>query len=555
MTEDDDRRSEPDDGEILPSGAESGDVEEWELDEFGRDPRGRIPADRAEPGDHPEDIIPAAPRYRADGERMTDPDLAAVGRVADASESEVLAATADLDDDTPADLPPTTAPLTLDVVEDILNRRRPETQINPSLDRITALVDLLGQPQRAFPVIQVGGTNGKTSTARMIDALLARVGVRTGRFTSPHLQSVLERFSIDGEPIDAELYVSTYADVAPYADLADGASARAGGIALSKFEILTALAFALFADVPVEVAVIEVGLGGRWDSTNVADAVVAAIGPIGLDHTDYLGDTIAEIAGVKAGIIKPGATVVLGAQSPEAMEVLLERAVEVDATVARLGSEFAVQARDFAVGGQRLTLRGLGGVYEEIFLPLPGAHQADNAAVALAAVEAFFGAGPGRPLDAEAVQDAFASVASPGRLERIGLNPTVLIDAAHNPDGAAALAAALASEFSFQKLVAVVAVMADKDVAGVLGPLAQVCDEVVVTVNSSPRSLPLDELRSVAERIFGEDRVHSAGDLPEALATARARAVADGADGAGVVVTGSVVTAGDARALAGLKPA
>ncbi|GGL84870.1 bifunctional folylpolyglutamate synthase/dihydrofolate synthase [Nakamurella endophytica] len=474
-------------------------------------------------------------------------------------EAEIAAATSDLDDDSGALLIPESPPLTLGAVEALLDRRRNEVQIHPTLDRISALLDVVGHPERSFPVIQVAGTNGKTSTTRMIDALLGRIGLRTGRFTSPHLQLVTERISIDGTPIDPDRYVAAYEDIAAYVDLVDAAAERAGGQPLSKFEVLTAMAFAAFADAPVDVAVVEVGLGGTWDSTNVVDARVAVVTPVGLDHQQFLGDTVAEIAGNKAGIIKSGAVAVLGPQSPEALQVLLRRAVEVDATVARFGSEFGVAERAFAVGGQRLTLQGLGGVYEDVFLPLAGEHQAQNAALALAAVEAFFGAGPGRQLDAAAVQDGFASVSSPGRLERVRTSPTILVDAAHNPDGARALAAALATEYSFSRLVGVLAVLGDKDVRGVLEALADSFDAVVVTVNSSPRSLPVADLAELAVDVFGEERVHTAPRMDAAIALAVD--LAESADddvpaaGTGVVVTGSVVSAGDGRTLAGLSPA
>jgi dihydrofolate synthase / folylpolyglutamate synthase len=482
--------------------------------------------------------------------------------------SDIALATADLDDDTDgsaelsslSDRPAATGPTTLAEVEVLLDQRWPETKIEPSLHRITALLDLLGNPQQAYPVILVAGTNGKTSTARMIDALLGRIGVRTGRFTSPHLQSVTERICLDGEPISELDYVQAYLDVAPYIELVDsGAGSR--GVRLSKFEILTAMAYAAFANAPIEVGVIEVGLGGTWDSTNVVDPQVAVITPIGIDHADYLGDTIAEIAGEKAGIIKPDCIVVIGAQDADAMKVLLRRAVEVDATVARFGSEFAVTSRRVAVGGQRLTLQGLGGVYDDVFLPLHGAHQAENAALALAAVEAFFGAGRERQLDVVGVQDGFAAVASPGRLERVGTNPTVLVDAAHNPHGAAALARAIADEFAFSHLVGVLAVMADKDVDGILTALADTFDEVVVTANSSPRSMPAADLATLAEGVFGTERVHRAETAAEALALARDLAAGHGGTdddmvgpGVGVLATGSVVTAGDIRELAGRPP-
>ena len=549
-----------------------------ERDAFGRDDRGRRAKGDIQPGDHPDDVHPedrpeapggGTPIPPARDDDRSDPDdpgdddsdglePALVGAVVD-PDAEIAAATADLDEDAGM-IVPDSPPLTLAAVEELLNARRPETSISPTTARMVALMDLIGNPQHAYPVIQVAGTNGKTSTARMIDALVTRIGLRTGRFTSPHLQSVTERISIDGAPIDAEQYVSVYSDIAPYVDLVDADSMQSGGIALSKFEILTAMAFAAFADAPVDVAIVEVGLGGTWDSTNVADAKIAVVTPIGLDHTEYLGDTIAEIAGNKAGIIKKDAVAILARQSAEAMDTLLRRTVEMDVAVARQGSEFDVLERSFAVGGQRLSLQGLGGVYDDIFLPLAGAHQADNASVALAAVEAFFGAGAGRALDLIAVQDGFAAASSPGRLERVRTSPTILIDAAHNPDGATALAAALAAEFSFSRLVGVIAVMADKDVAGILTPLADSFDEVVVTTNSSPRSMPVYDLKELAEDVFGEERVHTADRMDEAIALAVDLAEGsaepgEGASGTGVVVTGSVVSAGDGRALAGLLPA
>jgi dihydrofolate synthase/folylpolyglutamate synthase len=441
-------------------------------------------------------------------------------------------------------------------VEAVLNQRWPETKIEPSLDRIAALVTVLGDPQKTYPVVHVAGTNGKGSTARMIDALFTRMGLRVGRYTSPHLQLVTERIAVDGAPITASKYVEIFRDIEPFVSMVDGA----GGPPMSKFEVLTGMAFAAFADAPVEIAVVEVGLGGTWDATNVADGQVAAITPIGIDHVEYLGSDIAKIAGEKAGIIKPGSVAVIAEQEPEVQRVLLERAVEVDATVARAGSEFGVLQREVAVGGQLLKLQGLGGVYEEIFLPLHGVHQANNAALALAAVEAFFGAGKDRQLVIEAVREAFAEVETPGRLERVRAAPTVLLDAAHNPHGARALAAAITEEFAFRRLAAVVGVMADKDARGILEALEPVVSEIVVTRNSSPRSMPLEELNDLALSIFGEDRVVAEPSLDAAIETAIAL-VEENDDpeeplaGGGVLVTGSVVTAGEARTLFGKEPA
>jgi len=443
-------------------------------------------------------------------------------------------------------------------VEAELNQRWPETKLEPSLARIRALTTLLGEPNQGYPVLHIAGTNGKGSVARMIDSLLTRMGLRTGRYTSPHLQLVTERIALDGRPVSAARYAELYTDIAPYVAMVDGASED--GIPMSKFEVLTGMAFAAFADAPVEAAVIEAGMGGAWDATNVADAQVAVLTPIGLDHTDYLGPTAVDAAAEKAGIIKPGSVAVVGEQDPEVLNVLLKRAVEVDAAVARAGSEFGVLEREIAVGGQMLKLQGLGGVYDQIFLPLHGAHQAANAALALAAVEAFFGAGKDKQLVVEAVREAFAEVENPGRLERVRAAPAVLVDAAHNPMGARALAATIADEFHFRRLVAVVGVLSDKDARGILDALEPVVSDVVVTRSSSPRSLPLETLAELAGSIFGEERVLAEPDLETAIETAiglveQSDDPEEPLAGGGVLVTGSVVTAGDARTLFGKEPA
>ena len=448
----------------------------------------------------------------------------------------------------------------LAAVEAELNTRWPETRLQPSVARIAALVDLLGSPQRGYPVVHVAGTNGKTSVARMVDALLTGLGLRTGRYTSPHLQSVTERISIDGEPVSPPRYLAVYRDIEPYLAMVDAAQP----VPMSKFEVLTGMAFAAFADAPVDAAVVEVGMGGAWDATNVADAAVAVVTPIGVDHVEYLGCEVAGIAAEKAGIVKPGSIAVLADQPPEVRSVLLRRAAEVGATVAREGMEFGVLGRRLAVGGQQLRLQGLGGVYDEVFLPLHGAHQAANAVLALAAVEAFVGAGAARQLDIDTVVQAFAGVRSPGRLERLRAAPAVFADAAHNPHGARALAAALrppehGGDFGFRRLVAVLATMADKDAAGILAELEPVVDEVVVTRNSSPRSLDTEELAEAAIGVFGAARVSVEPRLADAVAAAVQLAGQDGdgeqLTGAAVVVTGSVVTAGEARTLFGKAPA
>ncbi len=436
-------------------------------------------------------------------------------------------------------------------VEDALLSRWPETKLDPTLDRIQAFMEVLGDPQQGYPAIHLTGTNGKTSTARMIESLIRVLGLRVGRFTSPHLESMTERISLDGEPLSEEAFVRAFNDVAPYIDLVDAEHDHP----LSFFETVVAMAYAAFADAPVDAAVVEVGMGGAWDATNVIDARVAVLTPIAIDHARYLGDTPAVIAREKVGIIKPGATVVSAVQTEEVTQVLLERCTEVGASLAREGLEFGVTSRVPAVGGQVIGLQGLRGSYEEVFLPLYGAHQAQNAALALAAVEAFVGGDDA--LDGEVVEEAFAEVTSPGRLEIIRRSPTIVLDAAHNPHGAAAVVATLEDSFTFSPLIGVVGVMSDKDVEGLLSELEPVFAHVVCTQNSTERSMPAAELAEVARGIFGSDRVNETPSLVDAIEQAATLAEAGEAVGnaigsGGVLVTGSVVTVGEARAL--LRP-
>jgi dihydrofolate synthase/folylpolyglutamate synthase len=431
-------------------------------------------------------------------------------------------------------------------VQAALLRRWPETKLEPSLDRIAALMDVLGSPQRAYPVVHLAGTNGKSSTARMIESVLRAFGLRTGLATSPHLVDVRERILIDGEPVSRERFVEVYDDIEPYLAMVD---AQFPDTPLSYFEVLVAMGYAAFADAPVGAAVVETGMGGTWDATNVADGSVAVITPVDVDHTEYLGPDVDMIAAEKAGIIKPGAVAVLAQQRVAAAEVLLQRCADVGASVLREGLEFGVRHRDVAVGGQLLALQTPAGVYEDVFVPLHGAHQAHNAALALAAVEVFFGAGD-RMLDADVVREGFASVASPGRMEVVRSAPTVMIDAAHNPHGARALAAALDEEFTFDRLVGVVSVLADKDAAGLLEALEPVLDTVVVTAVQTPRVMPVDDLAAIAHEVLGDDRVVVQPVLLDAID--HAIGLVDDPQspgGTGVLVTGSVITAGQARAL------
>ncbi len=429
----------------------------------------------------------------------------------------------------------------IDAIEQALLKRWPETRIAPTLERIAALVDALGSPQLTYPTIHVGGTNGKTTTARMIDSLLFEMGLRTGRFTSPHLESYLERISINGQPIDPKAMIFSYNDISAYLDFIDSKF----DTPISFFEAITALAFAAFAEHPIDVGVIEVGMGGEWDATNVVDADVSVIMPVDLDHTEYLGSTIGEIAKTKAGIIKEGGFVVLAQQQPEAAVELLKKAAEVGADVAREGLEYVIESRALAVGGQLLTIKTPKDTYEDIFLPLHGKHQASNAAAALVAVEAFFGE---QELDYEAVLAGFANVQSPGRCEVLHRDPTIIVDAAHNPHGAKALTDTIQSEFTFDEVIGVFAAMGDKDVEGALVELEKVMDSVIVTKNSSSRSMSVADVEAIAIRIFGGERVFATETLDLAIEKALKDSVRPlSEDTLGILITGSVVTVGEAR--------
>jgi folylpolyglutamate synthase/dihydrofolate synthase len=425
-----------------------------------------------------------------------------------------------------------------------LQSRWPEHQVGRGQERVRALCDLLGAPQDACPVILITGTNGKGSTAIMIDSLLRSLGLRVGRYSSPHLVNLTERICIDGEPIADEVFDELVEQIQPMIDIVD--AQKIDGISLTFFEVMTALAYAAFADAPVDVAVVEVGMGGTWDATNITDAEVAVVTPIDYDHTAILGDTLTQIAGEKAGIIKPGGKAILAAQAPEAGAVLLARAAEVGAEVRREGIEFGLIERAAAVGGQVIRIETADGPLGELLLPLFGAHMAHNAALAVAAVEAFLG---GRPLPAEVIEDGLAAVRAPARLEIVRRSPTVLLDTCHNPHGARATMAALTESFAFSPLVVVLAMMADKDVTGVLEVLSGEATVVVcTTIPGSPRALPAADLGEVAAGVLGEDRVRVVADLPDAIETAVQLADESG-PGAGILIAGSVYLAGAARTL------
>lgn len=436
-----------------------------------------------------------------------------------------------------------------EVTEEIL-ARAPETAIEPTLERVARVMELLGDPQRAFPVIHLTGTNGKSSTARMAERLLRELGLRTGRFTSPHLHDIRERIALDGEPVDARRFVEAYEDVLPFVLMADAESAAAGGPRMTFFEVLVCVAYAVFADAPVDVAVVEVGLGGSWDATNVADGSVAVVTPVAVDHSSMLGEAPETIAAEKAGIVKAGSIAVVGVQEADVMQVILDRVDEVGATLQAEGLAFGVLERTLAVGGQQLSLRGLAGDYPDLFLPLFGPHQAHNAVLALAAVEAFVGGGR-QQLVEDVVRTAFADMTSPGRLEVVRRSPTVVVDAAHNPAGVAALVEAIEDSFTFQRLVGVVSVLQDKDVEGMLEQLERVLEHVVITRNTSPRAIRPERLGEIAAGIFGDARVTVVRELPDALDTAAGLADEGGVNGA-VLATGSVHTAAEVRMLLGV---
>ena len=431
----------------------------------------------------------------------------------------------------------------IDAIEAALLKRWPENRIEPTLERIAALVDILGSPQLTYPTIHIGGTNGKTSTSRMVDSLLFEMGLRTGRFTSPHLESFLERIAINGQPIAASEAIFSFNDISAYLDLMDEKFDHP----ISFFEAITALAFVAFAEHPIDVGVIEVGMGGQWDATNVVDADVSVIMPIGLDHTEYLGETLTEIAQTKAGIIKENGFVVMAQQEPESAVQLLKQAAAMGADVAREGLEYSVLSRAIAVGGQLVTIQGIKQIYADIFIPLHGKHQALNAAAALVAVEAFFGE---QDLDIEAVRAGFANVKSPGRCEVLHRDPTIIIDAAHNPHGAAALAETIETEFTFDEVIGIFAPMGDKDVRGILLELEQVMDSIIVTANSSPRAMQISELELLAAEIFGSHRTFSAPTLADAIDKAVKDSVRPlSEDTIGILITGSVVSVGESRTI------
>ncbi|MBP1325270.1 dihydrofolate synthase/folylpolyglutamate synthase [Leucobacter exalbidus] len=432
-------------------------------------------------------------------------------------------------------------------VFEALLERVGEANPRPRIEPVRRLAELAGSPQLSYPVIQVAGTNGKTSTSRAIESIMRSYGLRTGLFTSPHLTDFSERFLVDGEPIDEDVLASSWDELQLPLQVVDAELAEAGHSPITFFEALAVLAFAAFADAPIEVAVIEVGMGGEWDATNIVEAQVAVITPIGLDHVAILGSDLAEIARTKAGIIKPGSIVVSAAQDPAALAEIAAVAESHGAPLHVFGEAFALVDDRLAVGGRQIDVRGISGVgYEPAFVPLHGAHQAENVTLAVAAVEAFFGAE--RPIPGEVLEDGLGQLTSPGRLQLIGTDPVVYVDAAHNPHGARALARAVEESFAFDELALVVGVLAEKDAAGVLHELAPIAHKVVLTPVDSPRSSDVEALYTIAEAEIPDTPIEVADSLAEALDTARDWAAES--SGRAVLVVGSVVLAGEAIAFA-----
>jgi dihydrofolate synthase/folylpolyglutamate synthase len=431
-----------------------------------------------------------------------------------------------------------------DAVYAHLLTRQGERWVQPRVERTRRVLELLDDPQRTYRVVHVTGTNGKTSTSRIIESLVRAHGLRTGLFTSPHLERFTERVMIDGEPIADGAIADAWDEIAPIVDLVDAELAASDEAPLTFFELLTVLAFVAFADAPVDVAVVEVGMGGAWDSTNTADGDVAVFAPIDIDHADRLGETIAEIAAVKAGIIKPSAAVVSAQQDAAAASVLSDAARRASATLATEGEQFGLLDQKLAVGGQLITVRGLAGTYPELYLPLYGAHQGHNAALAIAAVESLIG-GASQALADDVLADGLGNATSPGRLQLVGVAPTVLVDSAHNPHGARALVTALGDSFDFDDWGLVLGAFGDKDVAGIVGTLAPAAAHVFATAPESERAEDPDAIADLVDQIGTPVTVHR--DLAEAADAARAWAAAS--DRRAVIIAGSVVLAGEAVAL------
>ncbi|MGA1390642.1 MAG: bifunctional folylpolyglutamate synthase/dihydrofolate synthase [Candidatus Nanopelagicales bacterium] len=419
-----------------------------------------------------------------------------------------------------------------------LSNRFPENKINPSLDRILMAMDLMGQPQNNFKTIHIAGTNGKTSTSRMIERLLRSLDLKTGLFISPHLIHPRERIEINGQIISETRFQEIFDEVNPYIEIIDQ---KFQDSPMTFFEVLTAMGFLTFSDEPIDVLSLEVGMGGRWDSTNVVTPEVSVITSIGLDHQEFLGSSIKEIAYEKAGIIKENIPVVISTQVKDANLVLNEVAANKNSPILRESIEFDVLERTVGIGGQQLNIATPLGTYQDLFLPLYGKFQASNAACALTAVETFLG----KKLEAELVQEAFAEFKSPARLQIVKRNPTVLIDAAHNISGVQNTLEAISETFKFDNKILIIGFMKDKDIDEMLNLLKGYAQDVVVTEANTVRAISskdlLNKVNSIANfsnEIFEHKNSKNALDLAVEIAKGKSGS-------SGVIVLGSIALAGE----------
>lgn len=441
-----------------------------------------------------------------------------------------------------------------EVERDIMRRPTSHADKGHDLECMNVMLDLLGHPEDSFRIIHVTGTNGKGSTARMAEAICRAYGMRTGLYTSPHLERINERIAVDGQQLSDDDFIDTWVQIKDFVALVDARMQKEGKEPMSFFEILTSMAVWKFADTPVDVAIFEVGMGGTWDATNALIGDAAVIGPVDMDHMQWLGDTVEEIAAEKAGIIKHESTAIIGRQPHEAevMPILEQAAVGAHATMVRDGEEMEVVSRAPAVGGQVVTLRTPRGLYEDIPVAKFGEHQAHNALAALAAAEIVIPVSG--QLETDVVAQALSSVRIPGRIEQVRTSPTIIIDGGHNLNAAQSLRAAIEENYDFRQLVGIVSMMRDKQVEDYLGVLEPLLSHVIVTNNSwTDRQMPAEDLQKVANKVFGADRVTRIDDLPDAIQTAVDMVDSDDEMGVGyghgVLICGSFVLAGDARSL------
>lgn len=419
-----------------------------------------------------------------------------------------------------------------------LRERVSESRPEPRLAPVRRALELLGDPQDMYRIVHITGTNGKTSTARIVESLLTSYGLRVGLMTSPHLRSVSERIRVDGEQVSDDFLSSNWLDIEPVLTLVDEELVRNDQAPLTFFEALTTLTFVCFSDAPVDVAVVEVGMGGEWDATNVVNPDVCVFTPIAMDHAEHLGGSVREIATTKAGIIKPGSRVVSASQTDDASRVIRKASDNTNSKLLTMGDDFVLKDARVAVGGQQISVSGLSGEYDDLSLPLLGLHQAENAALAIAAVESFFGGVSS--LSKNIVEEGIRSASSPGRLQVVDQGPTVLVDSAHNPHGARALSQALQELFLFPRVVCVLSIFQGKDVPGIVGALADVVDFFIVTESDSERSIDFQDLSVQISDLIGPERVRAQQSSNDALEVARRLAGSDG----GVLVTGSISLVG-----------